>query len=112
VPRLIGLVGIVGALVYGAVWISLAAAQHSRNTDAYLWLGSFTLPLVIVAAVGCAWAPAQPRWGSALVIFSGALLTLWGAFVTIDIGPGWFLAGLAVLAGGLGTLRRRALSAR
>jgi len=111
VPRLIGLLGIVGAIVYGAVWISLAAAQQSPNTDAYLWLGLFTLPLVIVAAVGCAWASAQPRRGGALMIFSGALLTLWGAFISIDIGPGWFFAGLVVLAGGLGMLRRRALSA-
>jgi hypothetical protein len=111
VAKLAGLAGIAGAVTYWVVWTSTAAAQQSRNTDAYVWLGLFTLPLVIVAAVGYAWAPAQPRWGSALVIFSGALLTLWGAFVTIDIGPGWFLAGLAVLAGGLGTLRRRALSA-
>lgn len=111
-PRLIGLLGIVGAIVYGAVWISLAAAQQSRNTDAYLWLGLFTLPLVIVAAVGCAWASAQPRRGGALMIFGGALLTLWGAFISIDIGPGWFFAGLAVLAGGFGILKRRALSVR
>ena len=88
-----------------------AAAEQSRNTDAYLWLALFTLPLVIVAAVGCAWASAQPGRGGALMIFGGALLTLWGAFITIDIGPGWFFAGLAVLAGGLGMLKRRALSA-
>ena len=110
--RLIGLLGIVGAIVYGAVWISLAAAQQSRNTDAYLWLALFTLPLVIVAAVGCAWASAQPRRGGALMIFGGAILTVWGAFISIDIGPGWFFAGLAVLAGGLGILKRRALTAR
>jgi len=112
VARLIGLLGIVGAVTYWAVWTSTAAAEHSRNTDAYLWLGLFTLPLVIVAAVGCAWASAQPRRGGALMIFGGALLTLWGAFIAIDIGPGWFFAGLAVLAGGFGILKRRALSVR
>jgi hypothetical protein len=112
VAKLIGLLGIAGAVTYWAVWTSTAAAGQSPNTDAYLRLGLVTLPLVIVGAFGYAWAPAQARWGSALVIFSGALLTLWGAFVTIDIGPGWFLAGLAVLAGGLAILRRRALSVR
>ena len=110
--RLIGLLGIVGAVVYGAVWTLSAVAEQSRNTDAYLWLGLFTLPLVIVAAVGYAWASAQPRLGGALMIFGGALLTLWGAFISIDVGPGWFFAGLVVLAGGLGMLRRRALTAR
>lgn len=109
--RLIGLLGIVGAVTYWAVWTSTAAAEQSRNTDAYLWLGLVTLPLVIVAAVGCAWASAQPRRGGALMIFGGALLTLWGAFIGIDIGPGWFFAGLAILAGGLAILKRRALSA-
>jgi len=110
VARLIGPLGIVGAVAYWTVWTVSAAAEHSPNTDAYLWLGLFTLPLVIVAAVGCAWASGQPRRGAALMIFGGALLTLWGAFISIDIGPGWFFAGLAVLAGGLVILRRRALS--
>ncbi len=109
---MIGLLGIVGATVYGAAWISLAAAQQSRNTDAYLWLALVTLPLVIVAAIGYAWASAQPRLGGALMIFGGAFLTLWGAFISIDIGPGWFFAGLAVLVGGFGVLKRRALTAR
>jgi hypothetical protein len=112
VAKLIGLLGIAGAVTYWAVWTSTAAAGQSPNTGAYLRLGLVTLPLVIGAAVGYAWAPAQPRWGSALIIFSGALLTLWGAFITIDIGPGWFFAGLAVLAGGFGILKRRALSVR
>ncbi|MGQ9573441.1 MAG: hypothetical protein ACUVV3_09750 [Dehalococcoidia bacterium] len=110
--KLIGLLGIAGAVTYWAVWTSTAAAEQSPNTAAYVWLGLVTLPLTVVAAVGYAWAPAQPRWGGALVIFSGALLALWGAFITIDIGPGWFFAGLAVLAGGFGILRRRAPSAR
>jgi len=112
VARLIGLLGIVGAVAYWAVWTLTAAAEQSRNTDAYLWLGLFTLPLVIVVALSYAWASAQPRRGGALMIFSGVLLSLWGAFISIDIGPGWFFAGLAVLAGGLGILKRRALSAR
>jgi hypothetical protein len=109
---MIGLLGIAGAIVYGAAWISLAAAQQSRNIDTYLWLGLLTLPLVIMAAIGCAWASAQPRLGGALMIFGGALLILWGAFVSIDVGPGWFFAGLVVLAGGLVILRRCALTVR
>jgi hypothetical protein len=112
VAKLIGLLGIVGAAAYWAVWTLSAVAEQSPNADAYLWLGLFTLPLVIVAAVGCAWASAQPQRGGALMIFGGALLTLWGAFISIDIGPGWFFAGLIVLAGGLGILKRRALTAR
>lgn len=110
--RLIALLGIVGAVAYWIVWTVSAAAEHSPNTDAYLWLGLVTLPLVIVAALGYAWAPAQPRRGGALMIFGGALLTLWGAFISIDVGPGWFFAGLALLAGGFGMLKRRALTAR
>jgi hypothetical protein len=112
VARLIGLLGIIGAVTYWVAWTLSAAAEQSRNTDNYLWLGLLTLPLVIVAAVGCAWASAQPRRGGALMIFGGALLTLWGAFISIDIGPGWFLAGLAVVAGGFGILKRRAPSIR
>ena len=106
IARLIGLLGIVGAVAYGVAWISLAAAQGSRNTEAYLWLGLMTLPLVVVGAAGYARMPAQPRWGGALMLFGGALLTAWGFFIWIDVGPGWFLSGLAVLAGGFASLKR------
>ena len=107
--RLIALLGIIGAVAYGVALVSLAAAQEWRDAEPFLWLGLLTLPLVVLGAAGYAWAAARPRGGGAVMLFAGALLTAWGFFIWIDVGPGWFLSGLAVLAGGFASLKRSTL---
>jgi len=97
--------GVIGAFLYWLIWVAADAAQGSPNTDAYLLLGLVvTVPLLLLASVGCL---AYRRWhraGASLIALSGLLLAGWGLFIAIDIGPGWFLSGLAILAGGLITL--------
>jgi hypothetical protein len=104
--RLIAVLGIAGAAVYGVALVSLAAAQEWSDAEPFLWLALATLPLVVIGAVGYAWTMARPRVGGAVMLFAGTLLTLWGYFIWIDVGPGWFLSGLAVVLGGFATLKQ------
>lgn len=105
--RALSALGIAGAVVYGIVWVGVAAAQGSRNTDSYVYLGLLTLPLVAVSAGGWIWARHKPALGGLLLTVGGLLMAGWGLFIAVDVGPGWLLSGLAVLAGGVAALRRR-----
>lgn len=107
IGRLVGALGILAGVAYGVVWVALAAAQGSRNTDTYVRLLLLTSPLLVVSAVGWTATSRHPAVGRLLLTLGGFLLAAWGLFLAIDIGPGWFLSGLIILAGVLPSFRRR-----
>lgn len=107
IPKLLAAAGLIVAVAYGIAMVGIAATQGSRNTDSYIALCLVTSPLVVVSAAGWLWARRGAARGGLLLTAGGLLMAGWGLFVAVDIGPGWFLSGLAVFAGGLALLCRR-----
>lgn len=100
-------IAIIGALAYGSAWVAVSAAYGSRNADSYAILFLLTLPAIVLSAAGWVWAWRRPNRGSGLLLTIGGLVMAgWGLFVAIDMGPGWLLAGLVILASGIYLLRR------